>query len=485
MVDGSRSPDAGRVREHLNDEENTNILLASQQEHYKIKPDISSVGDIVQILNNEQPAEKMFTGSDTSLDRSDTLEQLINLPEKIFKNTFAVLEDEEQKPNTSNIFPVWSFQGYLDDKFRSREESEKNVDQTVFDRLNALLEGKLISQMFGQEESRSSAESQQNRLRHRHPRSVPSHSMPQDDKIVVYVPLGLPVGQKLLDPTHAMKEAHTDTTVYSVVPDLSVVKVNERGELFLNGTGDVGAVYDFVIRAVQGTGSEPETRHEQQVLLHFQDNDDVVVRYDNEAQVYRRPGAYVMRVKVLTVIQDRCIEIVEPAMRDLFLAEPDGTVLVRANEEQLDKDFYHFHLLIKNRVDETILAKLPIVVYFLDEEASVDIKLEVVAKSQRFLLVGLLILMSIVIVAIAGALLFKRLKLGKESNRYSTAYGGAVDSIKSSNINDRGTASTGTNSKTLQADVATTERKNSSKPFIDDEHCYEEVNSPDKKMLIV
>lgn len=33
---------------------------------------------------------------------------------------------------------------------------------------------------------------------------------------------------------------------------------------------------------------------------------------------------------------------------------------------------------------------------------------EVVAKSQRFLLVGLLILMSIVIVAIAGALLFKR-----------------------------------------------------------------------------
>lgn len=59
----------------------------------------------------------------------------------------------------------------------------------------------------------------------------------------------------------------------------------------------------------------------------------------------------------------------------LFLAEPDGTVLVRANEEQLDKDFYHFHLLIKNRVDETILAKLPIVVYFLDEEASVDIKL--------------------------------------------------------------------------------------------------------------
>lgn len=39
-------------------------------------------------------------------------------------------------------------------------------------------------------------------------------------------------------------------------------------------------------------------RHEQQVLLHFQDNDDVVVRYDNEAQVYRRPGAYVMRVKV-------------------------------------------------------------------------------------------------------------------------------------------------------------------------------------------
>lgn len=32
-----------------------------------------------------------------------------------------------------------------------------------------------------------------------------------------------------------------------------------RGKLFLNGTGDVGAVYDFVIRAVQGTGSEPET----------------------------------------------------------------------------------------------------------------------------------------------------------------------------------------------------------------------------------
>lgn len=28
-------------------------------------------------------------------------------------------------------------------------------------------------------------------------------------QIVVYVPLGLPVGQKLLDPTHAMKEAHT------------------------------------------------------------------------------------------------------------------------------------------------------------------------------------------------------------------------------------------------------------------------------------
>lgn len=181
MVDGSRSPEAGRVREHLNDEENTGILLASQQEHYKIKPDISSVGDIVQILNNEQPAEKMFTGSDTSLERSDTLEQLINLPEKVFKNTFAVLEDEEQKPNTSNNLPVWSFQGYLDDKFRSREESEKNVDQSVFDQMNALFEE--ISQIFCQENCRSSDEYQQNRLRHRHSRSVPSHSMPQDDKV--------------------------------------------------------------------------------------------------------------------------------------------------------------------------------------------------------------------------------------------------------------------------------------------------------------